>query len=46
MSVGALCFMSIGFALTGMIKTLRSATPIIQITYFAIDVPGRHLFPQ
>jgi len=27
LSVGALCFMSIGFALTGLIKTLRSATP-------------------
>lgn len=34
LSVGALCFMSIGFALTGLIKTARSATPINQMTYF------------
>ena len=46
LSVGALCFMSIGFALTGLIKTARSATPINQISLFLTDVPGRHLFPQ
>jgi ABC-2 type transport system permease protein len=46
MSMGALCFMSIGFALTGMIKTLRSATPIIQITYFGLMFLGGIFFPN
>ena len=46
LSVGALCFMSIGFALTGLIKTLRSATPIIQITYFALMFLGGIFFPN
>ena len=46
LSVGALCFMSIGFALTGLIKTLRSATPIIQITYFALMLLGGIFFPN
>ena len=38
--------MSIGFALTGLIKTLRSATPIIQITYFALMFLGGIFFPN
>jgi ABC-2 type transport system permease protein len=46
LSVGALCFMSIGFALTGLIKTLRSATPIIQISYFALMFLGGIFFPN
>ena len=46
LSVGALCFMSIGFALTGLIKTLRSATPIIQITYFSLMFLGGIFFPN
>jgi ABC-2 type transport system permease protein len=46
LSVGALCFMSIGFALTGLIKTLRSATPIIQITYFGLMFLGGIFFPN
>ena len=46
LSVGALCFMSIGFALTGLIKTLRSATPVIQITYFALMFLGGIFFPN
>ena len=46
LSVGALCFMSIGFALTGLIKTLRSATPIIQIVYFSMMFLGGIFFPN
>jgi ABC-2 type transport system permease protein len=46
LSVGALCLMSIGFALTGLIKTLRSATPIIQITYFGLMFLGGIFFPN
>ena len=38
--------MSIGFALTGLIKTLRSATPIIQITYFSLMFLGGIFFPN
>ena len=46
LSFGALCFMSIGFALTGLIRTLRSATPIIQITYFSLMFLGGIFFPN
>ena len=46
MSVGALCFMSIGFALTGLIKTARSATPINQIVYFTLMFLGGIFFPN
>jgi ABC-2 type transport system permease protein len=46
LSIGALCFMSIGFALTGLIKTLRSATPIIQIVYFSMMFLGGIFFPN
>ena len=46
LSIGALCFMSIGFALTGLIKTVRSSTPIIQITYFALMFLGGIFFPN
>ena len=46
LSIGALCFMSLGFALTGLIKTLRSATPIIQITYFSMMFLGGIFFPN
>ena len=46
LSFGALCFMSIGFALTGLIKTLRSATPIIQIVYFSMMFLGGIFFPN
>jgi ABC-2 type transport system permease protein len=45
-SVGALCFMSIGFALTGLIKTARSATPINQMAYFTMMFLGGIFFPN
>ena len=46
LSIGALCFMSIGFALSGLIKTVRSATPINQITYFTLMFLGGIFFPN
>jgi ABC-2 type transport system permease protein len=46
LSVGALCFLSIGFALTGLIKTTRSATPINQMTYFFLMFLGGIFFPN
>ena len=46
LSIGALCFMSIGFALSGLIKTVRSATPINQITYFSLMFLGGIFFPN
>ncbi len=45
-SVAALCFMSIGFALTGLIKTARSATPINQMAYFLLMFLGGIFFPN
>ena len=38
--------MSIGFALSGLIKTARSATPINQIVYFSLMFLGGIFFPN
>jgi ABC-2 type transport system permease protein len=46
LTMGALCFMSIGFALTGLIKTARSATPVTQMTYFIMMFLGGIFFPN
>jgi hypothetical protein len=46
LSFGAICFMSIGFALTGLIKTARSATPTNQMTYFTLMFLGGLFFPN
>jgi ABC-2 type transport system permease protein len=46
LSVGAVCFMSIGFALTGLIRSVRSATPINQMTYFILMFLGGIFFPN
>ena len=46
LSIGALCFMSIGFALTGLIKTARSATPVNQMAYFTLMFLGGIFFPN
>ena len=46
LSIGALCFMSIGFALTGLIKTVRSATPINQMAYFILMFLGGLFYPN
>lgn len=45
LSTGALCFMSIGFALTGLIKTARAAMPINQMAYFLLMFLGGIFFP-
>lgn len=46
LTVGSICFMSIGFVLTGFIKTARSATPINQMTYFIMMFLGGVFFPN
>jgi len=46
LSVGAVSFMSIGFALTGLAKTYRSAMPINQIAYFIMMFLGGVFFPN
>ena len=46
LSLGALCFMSIGFALTGLIKTARSATFINQMVYFILMFLGGVFYPN
>jgi len=45
LSAGALCFMSVGFALTGLVKTSRSATPVTQMPYFIFMFLGGLFFP-
>jgi ABC-2 type transport system permease protein len=46
LSAGALCFMSIGFALTGLMKTARTSTPVTQMTYFIMMFLGGVFFPN
>jgi ABC-2 type transport system permease protein len=45
LTAGGLCFMSIGFAITGLVKTARSATPITQIPYFLLMFLGGIFYP-
>lgn len=45
MTFGALCFLSIGFALTGFIKTARSATPICMTVFLILMFLGSIFFP-
>jgi ABC-2 type transport system permease protein len=46
LSAGALSFMSIGLALTVIIRTSRSAMPINQMTYFTLMFLGGIFFPN
>jgi ABC-2 type transport system permease protein len=46
LTVSALCFLSIGFALTGLIKTARGATPVNQLVYFTLMFLGGIFFPN
>ncbi len=46
LSSGALCFMSIGFALTGLVKSVRSSTPVTQITLNTMMFLGGIFFPN
>ncbi len=45
MTFGALCFLSIGFALTILIRSARSATPICMTVYFLLMFLGGLFFP-
>lgn len=45
MTFGALCFLSIGFALTVLIRSARSATPICMTVYFLLMFLGGLFFP-
>ncbi|MGI2335994.1 MAG: ABC transporter permease [Dehalogenimonas sp.] len=45
LSLGALCFLSIGFALTGIIRTPSSANAITMIAFFFLMFMGGIFFP-
>ena len=45
MTFGALCFLSIGFALTALIRSARSATPICMTVFFLLMFLGGLFFP-
>jgi ABC-2 type transport system permease protein len=45
LTFGALCFLSIGFALATLIKSTRSATPICMIVFFMMLFLGGIFFP-
>ena len=45
LTFGALCFISIGFALTGLIKSARSATPISLSAFFILMFLGSIFIP-
>lgn len=44
-TLGALCFLTVGFALTTVIKTTKSATPITMIVFFVFMFLGGVFFP-
>lgn len=45
LTFGALCFLSIGFALTSLIKSARSATPICMSAFFILMFLGSIFIP-
>ncbi|UCE97136.1 MAG: ABC transporter permease [Dehalococcoidia bacterium] len=45
LTFGGLCFLAIGFSLTGLMRTAKSATPIAMIVFFFLMFLGRILFP-
>lgn len=45
LTFGALCFLSIGLALTSLIRSARSATPICMIVFFMLMFLGGIFFP-
>ena len=45
LTFGALCFLSIGFSLTGLIKSARSATPISMSAFFILMFLGSIFIP-
>jgi len=45
LTLGAICFLTIGFSLTSLMRTAKSATPIGMIVFFLLLFLGRILFP-
>lgn len=45
LTLGSLCFLSIGFALTILIRSAKSATPICMIAFFLLMFLGGIFFP-
>jgi ABC-2 type transport system permease protein len=45
LTFGAICFLSIGFALTGLIRSARSATPIAMSAFFILMFLGSIFIP-
>jgi ABC-2 type transport system permease protein len=45
LTIGGLCFLTIGFALTVVIRTAKSATPIAMIVFFILMFLGGVFFP-
>lgn len=46
LTLGAVCFLSIGFALASIIRSVRSATPICMIVFFVFLFLGGIFFPN
>lgn len=45
LTLGGVCFLTIGFALTALIRTTKSATPITMIVFFILLFLGGVFFP-
>jgi ABC-2 type transport system permease protein len=45
LTLGAICFLSVGFALTGLIKSAKSAHPLSMIVFFILMFLGGCFFP-
>lgn len=45
LTLGSLCFLAVGFSLTGLMRTAKSATPIGMIVFFLLMFLGSILFP-
>ena len=45
LTFGSFCFLAVGFSLTGLMRTAKSATPIAMIVFFFLMFLGRILFP-
>ncbi len=46
LTLGAVCFLSIGFALASIIRSVRSATPLCMIVFFVFLFLGGIFFPN
>ncbi|MFC2032369.1 ABC transporter permease, partial [Chloroflexota bacterium] len=45
LTLGGICFLTIGFSLTSLMRTAKSATPIGMIVFFLLLFLGRIFFP-